>query len=61
MNNQVCYEPVRCSMKSCAYPSVSCENCLCNANQYGKHAIKLKDPNKNYRFVRAMMSAYFKK
>lgn len=60
MNDNVSYVPEKCSMKSCAYPNVACVNCLGNASLYGKHAAKLKDPQKNYKFVRAMMRAYFK-
>ena len=61
MNNNVSYVSEKCSMKGCAYPNMVCKNCLGNASLYGKHAAKLKDPDKNYRFVRAMMHAYFMK
>ena len=54
MNNQISYVPVKCSMKSCAFPFSRCKDCVCNATQFGKKAMSVKDPVKNYQFCHAI-------
>lgn len=51
MNEIISYSPVVCTMKSCAFPTSCCKECLCNKSLLGKRAIMLKDPKKNYQFV----------
>lgn len=51
MNETQIYMPVKCSMKSCAFPTSRCSECLCNKTKLGKRAVALKDPVKNYKFV----------
>lgn len=55
MNNQISYVPVKCSMKSCAFPFNRCNDCMCNATRFGKHAQSLRDPMKNYRFCHTII------
>lgn len=48
------YQPVRCSMKECAYPLMMCRNCMCNEGTMGKNVLVLKNPKTMYRWVRNM-------
>ena len=56
MNNQISYVPVKFSMKSCAFPFARCLDCVCNVTQFGKKAMSVKDPVKNYNFCHQIMS-----
>lgn len=60
MEEKIKYTPVKCTMKSCAFPNLKCWNCKCNLTALGKKAIKLKDPDKNYIFCREIILSYNK-
>lgn len=56
MNKNLSYSPTECTMKSCAFPTARCFECLCNKSLFGKKAIKLKYPQSNYTFIRLIVS-----
>lgn len=46
------YQQSKCSGKECAFPGVTCNECVCNRDIMGKKALVVKNPKKNYIFSR---------
>lgn len=46
------YQQSKCSGKECAFPGITCNQCVCNRDIMGRKAVVVKDPKYNYRFAK---------
>ncbi len=48
------YTPDKCANTSCAFPSRTCDRCLCNVTKRGKQALRIPRAEMNYQFCKLL-------